>query len=286
MLGDHDDGEAAWSCRVLFEPAFHNELSVTFQSDEAGQGASAHFGVSLGSLWTHVWDIERGLKEGIEPGPPPPIYRGRGALDGERLAELRAAWRASLYDEPSEGNGRDGMRVSWWVGFEGQEVGSGSVRAGEEPEGGVLRLFLQALWRAAAWATEDPIVAERLEQLHGYLFDPLPWVDLGGTPRRVRLFGRVTSRDAAALDRAMAAIPAGEAVLVDLRTLDEVGEALCRCLVAFGARRGGVSWCAVEPAASRLRAAGVSADRIFAEVQEALEALARRDPGEGARRSI
>lgn len=242
----------------LFLPSFHPETLVTADL-VSGSVTLATF---ERSLWITLNERElRGppdlrerlaLKRGQELGPPlPGVWREEAPLAEGWAATLRG-WLerelAAALAPPVERLGLDGISLLGLV-----QDASGSLHRLEawSPRPGEPRHGLFAgLHRAARAALPPGRGQGRLDQLHGYLRLGLPVEDLGGAPRRVRIFGSLSSPDEAALRALFSRLPAGAPLVVDLRELEGMGTLLFPVFQAL-ARERPVAWVAPSAAYGR-----------------------------------
>ncbi|QSQ23922.1 hypothetical protein JY651_02755 [Pyxidicoccus parkwayensis] len=133
--------------------------------------------------------------------------------------------------------------------------------------------FVAALTRLAMGAARESRTGTYLERVFGRLGRRLPVKVFEETPRRIRLFGLLTSSDAAALEALFASVAPEEAVVMDLSNLDAMGTALHPLFARFHARPGRTAWWGGRTAARHLVAAGIPRDCLHGDMESARAAL-------------
>lgn len=133
--------------------------------------------------------------------------------------------------------------------------------------------FVLALLRLAMDVAREPGTVEYLEQVFGYVDKGLPVKVFDETPRRIRLFGSLSSTDEKALQSLLDSVDPGEPVLMDLSNLEGMGTALHPLFTRFHARPGRTAWRVSTPAERHLRAAGIPEDCLFETLERARAAL-------------
>jgi hypothetical protein len=258
--------------RALYLPSFHPEalISIAVGPDGTGEASLASFDRNL---WYALGERERRKPA---PGKPPPAMPVRweefGALRRGQSGELL---RAAAELEVAEGErrlGLDGMRL---VG----EIWPGK---GAEPErfdawspapGDRVHAYFAAIHRVATDVLWADRAVRRLEQLHGYLRLGLPVRDLGGKPKRIRIFGALSSRDEGALREFFGALRPEVPMIVDMSNFDGMGTALYPVFEDFMARPAPILWIASDRARAHLRDIGVADESVVEDVAEALARL-------------
>lgn len=112
-----------------------------------------------------------------------------------------------------------------------------------------------------------------LEQLHSYLGLGLPLKDQPGPPRRLRIFGRLTTLDEDDLMRKLGEIAPDEPVIMDMSNLEGMGSLLHRVFASFASRPGPTGWVASPAALPHLEAIRVPPSTLFPTFEAATKAL-------------
>jgi hypothetical protein len=94
-----------------------------------------------------------------------------------------------------------------------------------------------------------------------------------GTPRRIRLFGGLSSSHEQALQSLFASVGSGEPVLMDLSNLEGMGTLLHPLFARFHARTGRTAWWVSAPAARHLEEAGIPRDCLYEDLELARAVL-------------
>lgn len=242
--------------RALMQPAFHGTTLIT-----------AHFGArSTLRLASQVraWGADE----------PPVIHEAEATLSSAQAERLRGELEACVagLDAPDERRGLDGMTVIF-------EITDASARrriAAWSPEVGDARhTYLARLHATATELLQDELAQRTLEQLHGYLDLGLPARDHGGSPRRLQIFGRLSSSEEKELEKLFALAAAEEPVLVDMSNFEGMGTLLYPLFRKFSRRAGATAWAVSPPARKQLAEARVPAEQLFETVEAALRGLSR-----------
>jgi len=114
--------------------------------------------------------------------------------------------------------------------------------------------------------------------VHCYLDLGLPARDRGGAPRRLQLFGRLSSSQEAALTAFFATVTEDEAVVVDMRNFDGMGTLLYPLFRRFARRPGATAWVVSKMATRQLREAQVPEDQLRDDLADAVLLVGKRDP--------
>lgn len=133
--------------------------------------------------------------------------------------------------------------------------------------------FVSALFRLAMDVAQEPATVKYLEQVFGYVSEGLPVRVFEETPRRIRLFGSLSSYDAKALQALFDSVGPGEPVLMDLSNLEGMGTLLHPLFARFHARTGRTVWWVNAPAVRHLQEAGIPRDCLYEELEWARAAL-------------
>lgn len=241
--------------RVLFQPAFHATTLITAL---LGPRPSVALAVPLGP-----WSEEA----------PPAVHRDAARLEADAAARFAAVCEqcAPHLDDPDPRLGLDGVSLVIEIAAAGgptRTIGAWSPDAGE-----ARHTYVAALYELAAAALVDELAQATLERLHAYLHVGLPLREDPGPPRRVRIFGRLTSRDEAALTQRLAAIPADVPLLVDMRNFEGMGTLLYPLFRRLD-RRARIAWLCSRTAERQLAEAGIAEARRFRDLVAAQRSLA------------
>lgn len=260
-----DDSFAGVVFRALYLPSFHPEalISVALAPDGTGEASLSSFDRNL---WYALGERQR------RPAALPVRWEEFGALRRDQAGELLRAAADLDVEEKERRIGLDGMRL----------VGEIRAGTGVEPRrfdawspapGDALHTYFAALHRVAIDVLWADRAVRRLEQLHGYLRLGLPVRDLGGKPRRIRIFGALSSRDEGALREFFGALRRDVPMIVDMSNFDGMGTALYPVFQDFMARPAPIVWIASERARGHLRDIGVEGADMVPDVAEALARL-------------
>jgi hypothetical protein len=241
--------------RVLLAPAFH---PVTLLSARLGRAPE----LRLAGLLGPAVDDE-----------PAPYFDDAAAPSPAQADELRRALDACepRLGDPDDRLGLDGVTLVF-------EVARGSAAprrfAAWSPEHGDPRhTHVAALYHLAGALLRAPEAQQRLAQLHGYLRLDAPVRDLGGAPRRLRIFGRLSSSDLDALAGLFGAVAPDEPVLVDMLDFEGMGTLCYPPFRRFARRPGPLAWAASKRAYMQLREARVPTGQLFESLAGALRRL-------------
>jgi hypothetical protein len=258
----------------MYQPSFHRDVCVTVRDfGDVGEVELVVADVHARGRVMHAIGVKGGIPPEECPVPTAP-EKHRALLAPDDLAAFRSAMATldvgALVDRADLAI--DGMTVR---GEWSDARGAGTFRAwSPHPKRcPVHSSFVMAIHALATRHLPDDSVQRALEQLLGYLGDDLPLRDLGGSPRHVRLFGRLSfpaHGDLVAFFRSAA----DDAPLVmDLRDFESMGTALYPLFRTFDRRPGPTAWCASPHARVQLRAAGIPAERIFDDLDAARAAV-------------
>lgn len=239
--------------RVVMRPAFMEELLI-----------SARFGAAPSLR------LAATVRPTTEEDPPV-IHEEEVALAPATAEALRGALEVSGLDAPDDRRGLDGItiiseftegdapprRLSWW-----------------SPEPGMAaHSYMAALHAAATAALREELSHQTLERVFVYLALGLPARDHGGSPRRLQIFGRLSSSQEAQLERLFAAVAADEAVVVDMRNFGGMGTLLHPVFRRFSRRAGPTAWAVSKPARQHLEEARVPGQQLFDDLEGALRSV-------------
>lgn len=270
-------GERAW--RGLFMPSFHRDVCVTAvaRGDAVSVDVVALDGLARAAVMRAIG--VRSATPDATPPPSPPWRRARVVEAGRvagALAALASVDRVALL--APRALGLDGIALRGEIADAGGTLSfaAWSPTAARE---GAPHAFFAALHGIATASADDEAARVLFEQLHGYLDLGLPARDLGGSPRCVRLFGRLSAPASPALVAWVEALVTDEALVLDLGNFEGMGTALHPLFRALAARPGRTAWCASEPARIHLDALRVPRAAVFDDVAAARAALAAPQPG-------
>jgi hypothetical protein len=258
--------------RALYLPSFHPEalITVAITPDGAGEVSIASFDRSL---WYTLGD-RRQPAPGKAPPSMPVRWEECGALQRGQSGELlRAAADLEGVEDEERRFGIDGMRLVGEIRA-GAGVSSRRFHAWSPDPGDKLHAYFATIHRVATDALWADRAVCRLEQLHGYLRIGLPVRDLGGKPRRLRIFGALSSHDEGALRELFGVLRRDVPMIVDMSNFDGMGSLLYPVFRDFMERPGPILWLASDRARQQLRYIGVVEEHIVEDVAEALARFA------------
>jgi hypothetical protein len=283
--GGRDLGQRVF--RGVYQPSFHRDACITVRErGEQGQVelivASVREQVlqAIGVKMGRPHPVGKATEDAVEQRPEtrsPDIQTFAGTVGPSDLeafaSEMAGLRRAELVDASSLGI--DGMPVLGEIadGSGVQRFRAWSPTSHRHAE---HHRFFAGLHRVASRClvgVESQVV---LEQLHGYLDLGLPLRDLGGTPRHVRLFGRLSHPADPDLVRFFDAAMNDDPLLMDLSNFEGMGTALHPLFRAFDSRPGLTVWCASKAARGHLKAIGIPDDRAVDDVEAARRRLEPR----------
>lgn len=241
--------------RVLFQPAFHATMLITAV---LGPRPWVALAVPLGP-----WSEEA----------PPAIQRDAARLQAAQGEALAATYErcGPLLDEPDPRRGLDGVSLVIEITVAGgptRTIGAWSPESGE-----ARHTYVTALYGLAVAALADELAQATLERLHGYLDLGLPLREDPGPPRRVRIFGRLSSSHEKALAQRFDAIAADVPLLVDMRNFEGMGTLLYPLFRRVD-RRERIAWLCSRAAERQLAEAGIAEGRRFRDLIAAQRSLA------------
>jgi hypothetical protein len=244
--------------RVLLRPAFHPAALI---SARAGATPSLRLAAQL-----RPW----------ADGDPPVIHEAATMLSPAQAEGLWTTLAACVpgLDAPDDRRGLDGITAVF-------ELAEGAapprrITAWSPEPGDARHTYLATLHALARAVLLDEIAQRTLEQLHGYLELGLPARDHGGTPRRLQIFGRLSSGEEGELAALFAAVPPEIAVVVDMANFEGMGTLLHPLFRRFSRRAGPTAWAVSRAARQHLEQAGVAAEQLFDELAAALRGLTSR----------
>lgn len=196
-----------------------------------------------------------------------PIPRERGRQFLEEVASLDPLGLTDV-----EVAGTDGISIAYRLRHSGKEHGfvAWSPSADRAPRHSALVL---ALFRLATELAREAGSITFLEGIHGYLDAGLPAKVFEETPRRIRLFGTLSTLDVAALDSLFAATPPEAPLLMDLTGLERMGTLLHPRFARFHHRPGKTAWWVNPGAARQLMEAGIPKASLYTDLELAKAAL-------------
>ncbi|WPB73673.1 hypothetical protein KYC5002_32085 [Archangium violaceum] len=136
--------------------------------------------------------------------------------------------------------------------------------------------FVWAVYQLAMDAARGPATWRFLEEMFGYLNnndERLPVKHFDEVPRRIRLFGSLSSMKEKALDTLFASVSPDEPLLMDLSNLERMGTLLYPRFAHFHARPGRTAWWVSAPAARHLLGAGIPRSHLHDTLEAARAAL-------------
>lgn len=245
-----------------YYPAFHPQALIVADVPAAGRAR------------VDVHAFTRGLAAALAGGDadacePLPYTCAGAELSDERAASLRRALDPLLtpaFVAAPPGLGLDGMPLYGAVTREGGETLS--FEAWSPVPGTPQHHYFAGLHALAREAIAAPEIQRRLEQIHGYLRLGLPVADLGGAPRHLRIFGRLSIGDGDALRTFLGAAAPEEPVIVDMLEFEGMG-AMLFPLFRRADRLGRIAWVARGRVRQILVDAGVRGGHIFGNLEAA-----------------
>lgn len=258
--------------RVLLMPSFHRDVCITAR--DLGDVGEVELVIAPAS------SRDRALRAiGVRVSAPPDapgsgVITARVTLDGEALAPLRVVLTAI---------DRDGLQAAPDLGLDGMPVrgelvddrGALVFRAwspSDARQPAAHRVSIALLTLAAAHLDDD--VSQRaLEQARAYIDGALPLRDLGGAPRRVRIYGRLTHPPHPDLVSFIEANLDDSPLLLDLGDFEGMGTALYPLLRRLDGRAGPTVWRVSPSARAYLTEAGIDGSRLFDALDDARAAL-------------
>ena len=208
------------------------------------------------------------------PDDPPVLVEAAAPLSAAQADRLRDELEACVpdLDAPDDRRGVDGITIAFEVG-RGDAAPRRVVAWSPEP-GQSRHRHVLALHRLAGEVLVDPEARQVLDQLHGYLDAGLPVRDLGGAPRELQIFGRLSSSQQGALAAFLGHVDPAQAVLVDMRNFEGMGTLLHPLFRRFSRRPGPLVWVVSPAARHHLHDARVPTGQMFADVEQARRSLA------------
>jgi hypothetical protein len=271
---------SARAFRGLFMPSFHRDLCITVLA--RADGGEVRIAIlHPRARATALEAIGVNLGGPVEPDLAriPPARRFHAALDRgrtERFTRSIDALDREALAAP-RGLGCDGIQLAGAIASVGEvfELSAWSPRAGSDQHA-----FFATLHRLAVEFFEHEEVRLAMEHLHGYLDLGPPLVDLGGKPRRVRLFGMLGYPPPAELTALFESLASDEPLVMDMSNFENMGTLLYPLFRKLARRPGPTTWCVSASARRQLAAAGVDAAVMFARIDDASAECARRSSAE------
>lgn len=273
-LGDAiGPGERAF--RGLFQPSFHSDVGITVRVTPSGGDIELVVLSPIARVGVlHAININMGVDPAVFESPPPP-WSARAALDAARAERFAAAIdaidRAALAEPPERG--LDGMQLVGEIA-DGRGVARFKAWSPTPDTRPAHHAFFAALHALAKETLSEERVRVLLEQLHGYLGLGLPVVDFGGSPRHVRIFGRLSYPANPKLVSIFEALATGEPLLMDLSNFENMGTGLYPLFLKLARRPGPTAWCASGHARKQLKESGIAPGAIFGDIEAARGSLA------------
>ena len=111
------------------------------------------------------------------------------------------------------------------------------------------------------------------EEMFGYIHDGLPVKRFDEVPRRIRLFGGLTSTNAKELEALFASVSPDEPLLMDLSGFEGMGTLLYPLFTRFHTRPGRTAWWVNRSAARQLLGADIPRSHLHDTLEAARAAL-------------
>ncbi|OJT18091.1 hypothetical protein BO221_42120 [Archangium sp. Cb G35] len=136
--------------------------------------------------------------------------------------------------------------------------------------------FVWAVYQLAADAAREPATCRFLEEMFGYLNnndERLPVKHFDEVPRRIRLFGSLSSMKAKALEALFASVSPDEPLLMDLSSFEGMGTSQYPLFARFHTRPGRTAWWVNKSATRHLLGAGIPRSHLHDTLDAARAAL-------------
>jgi len=240
---------------VVFFPSFHAETILQANKARASE-------LRLTTLSSSLWYSSEGS------GPAPQRITEKIQLDDcvasdfwSRVEELQP-----LAISDSEAAGLDGMSVeAAYCSLDIAHSFSAWSPSEDSPQGRFVVLLYKLAWAVLRNSTS----IERLEQLHGYLNLGIPYRVLEESPRRLRLFGRLSSQDEEGLRSLFSSISYEEPLVVDMENFEGMGTLLHPLFVEFASSRDNLAWVGPSQAPEYLGEVGIPESAISESIETA-----------------
>ncbi len=252
-----DPSEGEKVAETLFFPSFHPEVILQVEKSETTT-------LRLTTLSASLWYSS----EASGSGPKPQRITEKAELDETSAARL---WNqldklGPFEISDSESIGLDGMPVdSAYCTVEAAHSFAAWSPSIDSPQG----RFAITLYKLAWDSLSDSTCIERLEQLHGYLHLGLPYRFLEESPRRLRLFGRLSSQDEGGLRELFASVPRDEPIVIDMENFEGMGTLLYPLFVEFANSSDRLAWVGPPSAPTYLGEVGLPDSAICDSIDDA-----------------
>lgn len=269
-----EPGGEARAFRGLFRPSFHSDVCITARV--APDGGDIEMVVLPPAGRLRALDAI-GVRTGADPAMlavVPEPWRARAAVSAERAARFARAMDALDRGELAEppGRGCDGMSLTGEIA-DARGLARFDAWSPQRESEPAQHAYFAALHGLAKEALPEERAQLILEQLHGYLGLGLPVVDLGGAPRRVRIFGRLSYPANPKLVSIFEGLTGEEPLLMDMSNFENMGTGLYPLFRELAGRPGATVWCASARAREQLEEMGIEQGMIFDRIEDARAAL-------------
>lgn len=281
--GDPPVPEGGQRHHVLFRPSFHHEHLLTV---DLAVRATIRMRWFATSLWEAVTLHGLALQNASTPAevaavPPfklPEIREVLAVLTPARAEQLRDVLARAQHSlsAPDHRRGLDGITLHVLV--HKSDEPPQRYRVWSPSPDMPQHAYFANLHALASESLTDEMAQSRLDHVHCYLDLGLPARDRGGDPRRLQLFGRLSSSQEAALTAFFATVTEDEAVVVDMRNFDGMGTLLYPLFRRFARRPGATAWVVSKMANRQLREAQVPEDQLRDDLADAVLLVGKRDP--------
>lgn len=214
---------ASGAIRAVFYPSFHPEACVTI----ASSGVDGV--VDLKAFESGVW------RSG---GTLPKVWQEQACIAADRfryLCEQLGALEATALKRPPA-QGLDGITLLGERALPSQEPLRFEAWSPRSPA--EAHRFFSLIYGLARESLREPRAVSVLDYLHGYLDQGPSIFDMGGTPRLIRVVGRLTEREEDRLWDLFLALPADGELVVDLTGFEWMHRKLHALLGGLVAREG------------------------------------------------
>ena len=281
--GDPPVPEGGQRHNILFRPSFHHEHLLTIDLAARAKIRLRWFATSLWEAVTlhqlALQNISAPAEEGaVPPLVLPEIREAHAVLAPARAEQLRHDLARTFpgISAPDHRRGLDGITLH--VEVRTSDAPPQRYRVWSPSPDLPQHAYFVTLHALASELLLDEQAQRRLEQVHCYLDLGLPARDRGGHPRRLQIFGRLSSSQETALAAFFAAADADEPVVVDMRNFDGMGTLLYPLFRRFSRRPGATGWAVSKAARRQLCEAQVPDDRLRDDLAEAVLLVSEREP--------
>jgi hypothetical protein len=247
---------------VVFFPSFHAEAIVQVTR-------SSNTELRFTTLSSSMWHSFNGMSES---GHGPERVTERVILAQSQTEKI---WSQIEHLQPqSIESGTD-------VGLDGMSIDAAystpatthSFTTWGPTEDSPLGAFVVSLYELAWETLKDDVSIERLEQLHGYLHLGLPCRVINESPRRLRLFGGLSSGHEKELRDFFKAFPSDEPLVIDMSNFEGMGTILYPLFVEFANAHKQLAWFGSPNAVRHLHEMGIQETTICNSISEACQAV-------------